>query len=348
MMKPEVSVIIVNYRSDEDTLECIRSIYNSKPRTSFEIVVVDNSQSSNLKDKLKSFYPKAKYIKCPGNLGYGVGNNIGVRNSAGKYILILNPDTIARRNTIDELVKILDQRSKIAAAGPNLLHENGKMFELIGTDKLTLITAIFSLTFINKIFPNNKIAKRYWLKDTPKNKEREVTSIPGSAFMIRRSVYDDVGGFDEKLFMFFEEHDLGKRVIDAGYKLLITPKAELIHKWRGENIKSEKLKTEFEKSRFYYFRKHYGLFNALSVEIFARVSKTSLLLLGILAFAAFLRFYKLEENLIFGGELGHNYLAIKNFVAERKNSTLWSSYITSLALLRTAFLLPLCTGFGSR
>jgi hypothetical protein len=288
----------------------LASIKKSRQKTSYEIIVVDNS-STRL--SLRGL----KYIKSQRNVGYGAGNNLGASVAKGKYLFILNPDTKVLPGTIDVLVNFLEKNKKAAMVAPNLLDKKGKVFPQLGSRTLTPLRGIVALSFLNKLFPNNRISKEYWLKDMPMDKLREVDAVPGSAFMIRRDVFEKVGRFDENFFLFFEESDLGKRVKDAGYKIFITPKAEVIHYWDRKK-KSQKVNKAFEKSRFYYFKKHYGFFSALAVEIFAKFSKQHAFLLAIIILGLFLRFYRIEENLVFHGELGHNYLAIKNFIQAKK------------------------------
>ena len=292
--------------------KCLSSIRRSKSKIKYEVIVVDNSESGISENKLK--YPRGiRYIKSPRNVGYGAGNNLGERQAKGEYIFILNPDTELSPKALDNLVSFLDKHKDVAIVAPNLIHETGKVFEDIGTSALTPLRAIFGLSFINKVFSRNRISRGYWLKDIPKNKMREVDVVPGSAFLIRKSIFEKIGGFDENFFLYFEENDLCKRVKDLGYKIYMIPEAEVIHYWKPAEG-GEKHKKIFEKSRFYHFKKHFGIFSALFVEAFLRLNKRSAILLSALAVASFLRFYRLSELMAFIGDFGWYYLSARDFL----------------------------------
>jgi GT2 family glycosyltransferase len=232
-----------------------------------------------------------KYIKSEGNIGYGAGNNLGAENAQGEYLFILNPDTQLQSGALDILINFLDNNKNVAAVAPNLIDKSGKVFPQLGSLALTPLTGIVCHSFINKLFPDNPISRKFWLKDLPMSKKREVDAVPGAAFVVRKKVFDRVGKYDENMFLFFEESDIGKRIKETGYKLFIIPEAQVMHlQTLGRN--SQKLKKHSMQSRFYYFKKHYGIFWAITVEMFARFSKWhAVVLFGILFCVIIHRFY---------------------------------------------------------
>lgn len=263
----KVSVIIVHYKAKQELFDCLKSIYNSDSKNLLEIIVVDNDELKTINREIKVKFPKVKYIENHKNNGYGAGNNLGARNAKGEYLLFLNPDTIILDDAIDKLVEFISQDDKIAIVSPLLLDKEQKVSKLQGTCALTPISAIFALSFINKYFPNNPISRNYYNLDWDKTKDLEVDVIPGSAFLIRKKVFEEIGRFDEKLFLYFEESDLCKRVKEKGYKIFITVNAKVIHLW-GRSTKSlSNTKEIFEQSKYYYFQKHYGKFWAFIVRL---------------------------------------------------------------------------------
>jgi GT2 family glycosyltransferase len=271
--KIKVSIILLHYQKLKLLRESIDSILNNKPNCNFEIIVVDNDEKETIKKTITSVYPHVKYIRSKGNIGYGSGNNLGARHSQGEYLLILNPDTEINRGSIDYLTNHLDACKNTAIVAPLLVDINFVSYDVQESKELNPITGLFVLSFLNKLFPNNKFSRNYYLVATSKKKAFEVAAAPGSAFMIRKKVFDQVGGFDENIFLYFEESDIGKRVKTLGYKIFMIPEALIVHKCLHKGIKNKKLQQIFNKSRFYYFRKHYGLFPALIVDLFARFSK---------------------------------------------------------------------------
>lgn len=311
---PKVSIILVHYRETQVLYDCIKSIYASKPKTSLEIIVVDNDEIKKIKQYLKKHFDKVVYVPAPKNVGYGNGNNLGAKMAHGDYLLVLNPDTIIHKNTIDELYKFVSSKKNVGIVAPTLLNNRGIPYPLQGTRTLTPLRGVFALSFLNKIFPNNPISKKYWLRDINRASPYQVDVVPGSAFMIRNSLFKKIGGFDKNFFLYFEEFDLCKRVIDLGYKLFIIPKAKLTHFWAVSTPPSEKISKIFAQSRFYYFKKNYGIISAVIVEFSARINKWNIAFLLILILGTFLRFYRLEQNLIFNGEMGYDYLTIKGYL----------------------------------
>lgn len=303
---PRVSIVIVFYAGIENLLKCLGSIKRQHTKYSYEVIIVNNGKES-IDEDIRKILPKAVYIRSPRNGGYGYGNNFGAKMAKGEYLFILNPDVKLLPGIVDRLVSFLDTHINTGIAAPNQFHEDGTIFEKIGSRTLTPFRGGIVLSFLNSLFPNNPISKKYFMKDIPNRELREVDAVPGSAFMIRKKIFEEVGRFDQNIFLFYEEHDLGKRVKDSGYKIFIVPDAKVIHLWEGKN--KLELKEYADDSRFCYFKKHYGIVNALLVESFARFSKWHAALLGILLIGTFLRFWKLSENMSFIGDYGWFYLS---------------------------------------
>ncbi|MBI3397218.1 glycosyltransferase [Candidatus Woesebacteria bacterium] len=305
MSKVKVSIVIVYYKVRKEILDCINSI---KAKVGHEIIVVDNEPNSSL----KKYLPKnVKYIKSESNRGYGAGVNLGVKNSNGEYIFVLNPDTTIEVGAIDYLYNFIQKERKVGAVSPVLLDTKGDEQKFVGSKELTPLTGFFVLSFLNKLFPNNSVSKKYWIRHS--NKPTEVDVAPGTAMMIKKDIFNRVGGFDEDFFLYFEETDLCKRIKSLGYKIFVLPKAKVVHIWEGSTKKIENRKEIFSKSRFYYFKKHYGTLSALIINLISSVGKYEALFVLVLLLALFLRFYRLQENLRFDGEIGDNYLAVKNY-----------------------------------
>ena len=290
-MKPKVSIIILRYKEKEELFNCLKSIKKDSPKVSFEVIVVDNNKKERIGPLLKKNFSWVVYIKSPGNIGYGAGNNLGAKYARGEYLFILNPDTKVLPGAVDKLVKFLEKNKKVAVVAPNLIDAQGNLSLQLGSAKLTPLRGIVALSFLNKLFPNNPISKEYWLKDIPVDKKREVGVVPGSAFLVRKGIFEEIRGFDENFFLYFEESDFCKRVKEIGFKIFIVPQAQVIHYWQPAEG-TEKTKRIFSQSRFYYFKKHYGILAAAVVEVFARFSKWHALLLVIILLGAFLRLFK--------------------------------------------------------
>lgn len=209
--RPLVSIVVVHYKADKVLFECLQSIKKSKPKVSFEVIVVDNDEKKVIDKEIRKNYQWTRYIKSPKNLGFGAGNNLGAKRAKGKYLFFLNPDTIVLPNATDSLVEFLEKNKSAGIVAPLLLNPQKRPYPLQGTSILTPLKGVFALSFLVKLFPNNSISKKYWLKGWDKTKTKEVDVVPGTAFMIEKKAFEKIGGFDEKFFLYFEEADFCKK-----------------------------------------------------------------------------------------------------------------------------------------
>lgn len=314
---PEVSIIIVHYKVKEELFECLASICNTKTKISYQIIVVDNDEKPVIHAGLKEKFPNVLYISGHGNNGYGGGNNIGAKVALGDYLFFLNPDTKFLNDVLSELVSFLKNNKKSGIVAPMLFHKNNTPFQQ-GTEILTPIRGIFSLSFINKLFPSNPISRRYWLLKWDKKKTREVGVVPGTALMIPKGIFEKIGKFDEKLFLYFEESDLCKRVWDSGYKVIIAREAKLYHAWERstKQLPDTKRLKIFSNSKYYYFKKHFGILSAILVQGITGVNRYHIFLFFVLILGGFLRFYKISELMPFFGDQGWFYLSARDLLTK--------------------------------
>src|SRR5882724_9241562 len=314
-----VSFIIVHYHVKEELFACIESILISKSKTTFEIIVVDNDEEKTIASELHNRFPKVIYVANE-NKGFGQGNNIGAKKAKGKYLFFLNPDTIVDAHTLDLLTDYLNKNKDVDIVAPLLYDKEKKLISLQGSRELTPVHAFFSLSFINKLFPNNPIARQYWLLDEWNKKvPHEVSSVPGTAFVVRRELFEKVNGFDERFFMYFEEHDFCKRVQELRGKLVMLPQAKIYHSLGSSARKSNRdMEKIFMESRFYYFKKHFGFLKAFLTEALLRFNKYTFLLIITFGIGAFLRFSHLSEAMPFIGDQGWFYLSARDMLLTGK------------------------------
>ena len=313
-MKIIVSVIIVHYKADQALFSCLDSLYKHENKVAFEVIVVNNDTDNPIGKVLLKKFPLVRYIQSSRNVGFGGGNNLGAKIAKGKYLLFLNPDTVITDLILDRLSSFLESHTQAAIVAPLLLDKNKKVYPLQGTEILTPFKAFFSLSIINKLFPHNPIAEKYWMRNWDKSKDKEVEAVPGSAFMIRKDNFEKLEGFDEKMFLYFEEYDLCRRTKQLGYQLYITSSTKVIHLW-GESTKYRNdLQKIFNHSRFYYFKKHFGLLQAVIIESFLRCNREKIIILAILLLAIFLRFNQIQSLIPFFADQGWFYNSAKNML----------------------------------
>lgn len=314
----KLSIIIVNYHVKEELLDCIRSIVGSKFDLAYEVIVIDNDEKKTIEKDLKKEFPKVKYIKSPRNIGYGAGNNLGAKLAKGEYLFILNPDTKFYSGNISKVISLFEKDKNIGVIAPLLLDTDNKSYELQGTKELTPGRALFSLSFLSKVFPKNRIYKDYYLLGWNKNKVKEVDVVPGTAFVIKKKLFDKIGGFDEKFFLFFEEFDFCRRIRKTGYRIYISPSLKLIHKWGSSAAQNSESQKYFKQSRFYYFRENFSLLKAIPTEILLRINKQTALLTSIVLIALFLRLYRLSEIMPFISDIGWFYVSARDMMINQQ------------------------------
>ncbi len=255
MATPKISVIIVLYNSDETirgTIDALnRSLYGNR-----ELILIDNASDIPLRENDIFVSSPFNYYKLPRNTGFGAGCNYGAGKSHGEYILFLNPDARPQPNALKVLAEVLNSNKSIAAVGPQLLAPNGTPMTSYR------MTPNFSRLLFSRNSPLSKIpfVSKFSKIYTPPVRDElvEVEVIPATAMMVRSSAFMEIGGFDERYFMYAEDFDLCLMLRKAGYKIYHQPKAKVYHDWgKGSSAEIKFLKTEHNKSIYRFYRKHY-------------------------------------------------------------------------------------------
>jgi hypothetical protein len=309
-----VSIIIVNYKVEKELIACISSVIKSKTKVKFEIIVVDNSQRNDLERKLKNF-PQVKYIKSERNIGFGAGNNLGSKVALGEYLFFLNPDTVIEKCSIDILYDFANNNPKTGMIAPLLLDVSGKPYSNQGSNKYEFKSAMVIGSFLNNILPNNPISKEFFHKDWNKKNVEEFDVVPGTAFMIKKDLFEKIGRFDENFFLYFEEYDLAKRVKELRYRNYVVPQAKAMHVWEASAKKRNDIGKIFAQSRDYFFRKNYGKLFAFLVKLFSNIGKKELLLGFILILSVSLSSFKIRELMPFIGDQAWFYLSARDAIS---------------------------------
>lgn len=235
-----VSVIIVNYNTRDYLERCLHSLFEHTKNVSFEVIVIDNASSDDSVQVIKYKYPKVTVIESDRNLGFGAANNHAFDEAKGKYIFFLNPDTVLMNNAISILAAYLEAHPQVALCGGNLFTAEGTPN---GSYSLSVHSRLREFCIaLNIRYAGNK--EHFNIGESKK-----VGTICGADMMIKRTVFERVGRFNEKFFMYYEEPDLCSRIQKAGFEVHFVPEAKIIH-FEGA---STNLNTVFDKpSKFFY------------------------------------------------------------------------------------------------
>ncbi len=259
MIQPEISIIYVNYFSEKYLIKSIESLVKNISNIDYEIIVVDNSVNIESKKKLenlKKVYPNINVILNKKNYGFGKGCNIGVKYAKGEDIVFVNPDVIFKNNSILSLKKVLDEDTSIGAVGC-LTYEGERGYKPGGARKFhTFFTEFMERTNIVKYLYKNPYYFK-WNFDSTKT----VDALMGAIFITRKNIFQEIGGFDENFFLYYEEIDFFKRLWNKGCKVVFINTCYVIHIGgvsTKKNFSNEEILLENLKSAKYYFFKHYG------------------------------------------------------------------------------------------
>ncbi len=239
----DLSIIIVNYNVKEFLQNLLHSINKSARGISYEIIIVDNASDDGSVEFIKEKFfstPEIKLIVNSTNAGFGKANNQGLAQANGKYILLLNPDTLLGEDTIQKMFKFFESTPEAGIAGCKILNPDGTLQLACRRSFPGPWTSFCKVTGLSSIFPKSKIFARYNLTYLDENQTYEVDAISGSFMMMRKEVYEKVGGFDEDFFMYGEDLDLCYRIQKAGYKVFYVHSTQIIH-YKGESTKRSSL-----------------------------------------------------------------------------------------------------------
>lgn len=268
----KLSIVIINYNSGRYLTECVGSIYENlvipisvdRDHIDSEILVIDNNSQDDSLILLNRSHPNVRVLMNGANLGFVMGANQGIANTGGEYILLLNPDVRLLDKNISSMIAFLDRDLSIGICGPLLVREDGS-----SQSGPSRFNGIFSeLKFISGAYLLNKLSvKKKFLNPI------ECDYIPGSCMLIRRSLLEDIGIFDENIFIFAEEEEICFRAKRKGWKIFFYPPCKVIH-YGGvsfEGLERERIVNQ-RMSALYYYSKRYNIFCMVLLRLIFLIS----------------------------------------------------------------------------
>ncbi|NIS74305.1 MAG: glycosyltransferase [Deltaproteobacteria bacterium] len=245
----DLSIIIVNYNTRDQTVDCIRSIYEKTSDITFEIIIVDNNSSDGSCEVIQKHFDEVIIIVNSDNLGFAKGANVGARNARGKYFCFLNSDTNLVNNAMREMLDVMNANRQIGIAGPLILDPemgiNQSLLNISISGTLLRLLGIKRMIKINENFLSNH----------PRGYELTMgTGLIGACILVRRDLFEALGGFDEQFFFYWEESDFILNAMRNRWKAVFLPAGKVIHDTGGT---VRKLSLEERKNVVYHF--YYGL-----------------------------------------------------------------------------------------
>lgn len=271
----DVSIVVISYNTRDVTLEALRSVVRETQDLRYEVIVLDNASSDGSAEAIGREFPQINLIASQDNLGFGQGNNVAAKHARGDFLLLLNPDTFVLDQAIDRIVAFAQSCPEKGIWGGRQIFADGSLNLTNCRRQMTLWGQFSWAAGLHRMRPNswlfNYDSYGGWARDSV----REVGIVSGCFLLIRRSLWEDLSGFDPVFFMYGEEADLCRRAMGVGARPTMTPEAEIIH-YGGlsETVRADKMerllraKITFAKRhsgplQFWMFRQIFGLLAAV-------------------------------------------------------------------------------------
>lgn len=254
----DLSLVLVNYRSRDDLLECLASLQGDLASFEHEVVVVDNDGADGVREALAARFPAARCVASGGNVGFARAVNRGISETRGAFVLLVNPDCEARRGLVPALHAHLADHPRCAIAAPRILNPDGSL-EYSARSYPTHLTFLFNrYSLLTRLFPGNPWTRRYLLSDWDHASVRDVDWVSGACMLVRRAAIEQVGGMDEAFFMFNEDVDWCRRMNQAGWTVAYVPDAVVVHHIGASRRRvAGKVILERHRGMMHYFHKHH-------------------------------------------------------------------------------------------
>ena len=256
----DLSIITISYNTRAMTLECLRSVYAQTRETSFEVVVVDNASRDGSAAAIAATFAQVHLIRNDENRGFAAANNEGLRVARGRYVLLLNPDTLVLGDGLRKMVAYMDAHPDIGCAGCQVLLNETEIQQTCFRFPSPL-NVLLDLTGLARLFPRSRLCGRYWMGSWDRESERDVDVVSGMFMLVRREALAQVGLMDEDYFVYAEEADWCYRFWKHGWRCVFTPVAQIIHREGGGQSTrqvSARMYVQLQKSILIFHRKNRG------------------------------------------------------------------------------------------
>jgi GT2 family glycosyltransferase len=255
----DLSVIIVSYNVRYFLEQCLHSVRRASENIDYEVFVIDNNSSDGSCQMVETGFPEVRLIKNHVNRGYSAANNQALKMASGRYLLLLNPDTIVNENTFHNCIKFMDSHPDAGAAGVRMINGEGKFLPESKRALPTPGTAFFKMSGLAYLFPKSGFFNRYYLGQIDESVISKTEVVAGAFMFLRAEAVRKTGYLDEDFFMFGEDIDYSYRLLKAGYNNYYYPDAEIVH-FKGESTKKENIRAVkyFYRAMSVYVRKHYS------------------------------------------------------------------------------------------
>ncbi len=227
-MPPDVSVIIVNLNTKTLLRVCLESVFRTAGALSLEVIVVDNGSTDGSADMVQSEFASVKLHRNATNEGFARPNNLGLRMSEGRYVLLLNSDTVVGEGAFESLVRFMQGHPNVGACGPMLVYPDGRT-QHSAKGFPTPFTHFCDMLYLDRLFPNSRLFGKGEMRYFDYTRAGQVDHLMAAAFLVRRKVLEDVGLLDERFAIYYNDMDWCYRMHAAGWTIWYVPEARVVH-----------------------------------------------------------------------------------------------------------------------
>lgn len=254
----DLSIIILSYNTCELTLNALESVYMSTGDYSYEVIVVDNHSSDDSVERIHEQYPQVQLIINKENVGFSKANNQAMLIAKGRYILLLNSDTIVQSDSLDIMVRFMDDHPQVGASGCKVVLPDGSLDKACRRGFPTPTASFYYAFGFSKLFPSVKRFNQYQLGYLDPDEAYPVDCLVGAFMLVRQEAIQQVGLLDEDFFMYGEDIDWCYRIKQAGWENYYYPLTQITHyKGASSRRKPFKIVYEFHRAMLLFHRKHY-------------------------------------------------------------------------------------------
>ena len=251
----QLSVIILNYNVRYFLELCVRSVQSAIQNLDAEIIVIDNNSQDDSCEMMKQHFPDVKLIENSENTGFPKGNNIGVSQAKGEYICILNPDTVVAEDTFSKVLAFAKKQKDLGIVGCKLIDGTGNFLPESKRGTPTPFVAFTKITGLYKVFP--KTFGKYYAQHLSENETGKVEILVGAFMLMKRDLYNEIGGFDENCFMYSDDIDLSYMALKKGKSNYYFHETTVIH-YKGEStVKDATYMKHFREFMNFFYQKHF-------------------------------------------------------------------------------------------
>lgn len=256
-MSKELSVVVVNYNVKYYVEQCLHALHRALEGVDAEVFVVDNHSRDRSVPYLQARFPEVRIIASAHNNGFAHANNVALKQCQGKFVLLLNPDTIVGENVIREMLAFVEQRDRIGGVGVEMIGADGQRAMESRRGVPSPMVSFYKMCGLCARFPRSRRFGKYYMGYLPWDEAAQIEVVSGACFLIRRSVLERIGLLDEDFFMYGEDIDLSCRILKAGFENWFLP-CRILH-YKGESTQKTSFRYVhvFYQAMLIFFRKHY-------------------------------------------------------------------------------------------